>query len=108
YPPTDENKYYHIAVNAIGTVFDAKHTPVDVKYDIDISAATKPRKGGGCTMEIRVPVTRFANFVPGENWRMNIVRDLKMKNPVLSRYNFQALGGVSHNDTSNYWPAEIK
>ena len=95
-------------MNAIGTVFDAKHTPVDVKYDIDISAATKPRKGGGCTMEIRVPVTRFANFVPGENWRMNIVRDLKMKNPVLSRGNFQALGGVSHNDTSNYWPAEIK
>lgn len=55
--------------------------------------------------EVRVPVTRFAK---GENCRIAIVRDLKMKNPVLSKGNFQALGGVSHNDTSNYWPAEIK
>lgn len=108
YPPTDENKYYQIAVNALGTVFDAKCPPCDAKYNIGVTAATKLKPEGGCTMEIRVPVSQFATFVPGENWRLAIVRDLKMKKSVLGTSQFQALGGVVHTDTSNYWPLEIR
>lgn len=108
YPPTDENKYYQVAVNAIGTVFDAKCPPTDVKYNIGVAAATKLKPNGGYTMEVRVPVSAFATFVPGENWRLAIVRDLKMKNPVLGKGQFQALGGAVHTDTSNFWPLEIR
>ena len=60
------------------------------------------------TMEIRIPVASFCTFKPGENWKMTVVRDLTMKKPILPKGYFQALGGVPHNDTSNYWPVEIK
>ena len=108
FPPTDENKYIQVAVNALGTVFDAKHPPCDSSYDAGVTAAAKMKPEGGVTMEIRIPVSRLCGFRPGDNWRMAMVRDLKMQKPILPPHFFQALGGISHNDTSNYWPLEIK
>lgn len=77
-PSGDLRTYYHFAVNAIGTMYDARHLDNvhnrDVNWDADWKAAVA-RGIGLWTVEIAIPYYIFPANELNNIWRVNIGRE---------------------------------
>ncbi len=101
FPPSVENCYYHVAVNANGVVYDARCPGNDKAYDLGVEA-----KGGrtaeGWFVEVKVPTKDIYPLADGDKWRLQIVRN---------RYAGKAIsvsfGGYLPHDTAEYLTFEF-
>ncbi|MFA7174205.1 MAG: DUF4838 domain-containing protein [Kiritimatiellia bacterium] len=74
FPPSAENCYYHVAVNAAGVVYDTRNPGGDKSAELGVDAKSGRTKDGW-TLEIRVPAEKMYPFVDGDKWRIQIARN---------------------------------
>ena len=102
FPPSVENCYYHIAVNAAGVVYDARCPGNDKDRDLGVEAKAG-RTSRGWTLEIRVPSKKLYPIVNGAKWRIQVVRN-RYASGARERISF---GGTPGHDTAEYPTFEI-
>jgi len=101
YPPAIENRYYHIAVNSIGTVYDARCPGNDATYNLGVVAKGGRTPTGWC-VELKVPSKNLYPIVGGEKWRFQIGRGRPGEHPETITLD----GYISH-DTANFPSFEL-
>lgn len=108
-PPVIDCRYYQVAVNAKGTVFDASWPGCKTADDFGVEARGRVEKDR-YVIEMRVPVEKMHEFVPGEKWRVLFGRCRFVKDELTPNHWewVYSVGGCGFHDTSRFTPVEIK
>lgn len=108
-PPVIDCRYYQVAVNAKGTVFDASWPGCKTADDFGVEAKGRVEKDR-YVIEMRVPVEKMHEFVPGEKWRVLFGRCRFVKDELTPNHWewVYSVGGCGFHDTSRFIPVEIK
>lgn len=78
FPPTVENAYAHIAVNALGTVYDARCPGNKKDFDYDVKAVGRIEKDR-YTIDVTVPAEKLMPIRAGDFWRVCVARRRTIK-----------------------------
>ena len=73
FPPSVENTYAHIAVNALGAVYDARCPGNDKSADYGVTAVGTIGKDR-YTIDVTVPTEHLMDVKPGDVWRVGVMR----------------------------------
>jgi len=73
FPPSVENTYAHIAVNALGIVYDARCPGNDKSMDYGVTAVGTIEKDR-YTIDVTVPTEHLMDVKPGDVWRVGVMR----------------------------------
>ena len=73
FPPSVENAYAHIAVNALGTVYDARCPGNKKEFDYGVTAVGTIEKDR-YSIDVTVPTEKLMKINPGDVWRVCIAR----------------------------------
>ena len=73
FPPSVENTYAHIAVNALGTVYDSRCPGNDASMDYGVTAKGMIGKDR-YTIDVIVPTEHLMPVRPGDVWRVCVAR----------------------------------
>jgi hypothetical protein len=96
-PPQQRDVYYHLAINALGTVYDAECSEAEgADKSWESNAEVGANIGGkSWTLEMAIPRAAFADgsFATDDCWRMNICRSEK---PSLENSCFSPTGAGFH------------
>lgn len=101
YPPAMDNRYYHIAVNTKGEVYDAKCPGNESAFDIGVEATCRVRDDR-YILEIRVPTRNIHPLVDGETWTFNVARNRTVADALTPQGLGWSLGGAGYHDTLAY------
>ncbi len=98
-PPSAAQEYYHVAVNAKGTVYDARCPGNHKEVDLGVKAAAKVY-GDHYVIEIQVPLAGIGKARRGALWRIHAARTC----PALRNEGggSMSLDGTEHHDSSGY------
>ncbi|MBO4304098.1 MAG: DUF4838 domain-containing protein [Lentisphaeria bacterium] len=111
YPPTAENSYYHLGINANGTYCDALNSdPTGKSIHIPVEVKTKILKDR-YVIEAKVPLAKLKKPERGEIWRFFLARNRYVdddftpaKVPFSGHF---SLDGSHYHNTAAYRPLEI-
>ena len=101
YPPAMDNRYYHIAVNPKGEVYDAQCPGNETAWDLGIEAKGRIL-ADRYVIEMKVPVKRMHPLVNGETWRVNFARNRTVRDSITPKGCNWSLGGAGYHDTLAY------
>mgnify|MGYP001187779015 CR=1 FL=1 len=104
-PPSIDNCYAHIAVNALGTVYDARCPGMDSAYDYGVEAKGR-RERDRYVLEVRVPAAKLHPIRAGETWQILVGRNRRVKDPLSSKYGW-TLGASRHHDPLSFFSTAI-
>ncbi len=102
-PPDTGGKYYQIAVNTAGTVFDAEGIAASLNTAFQIDPEVKVlRDKDTWTYEVRVPFRSInASFNPSKRWYFHFVRTTKNHMPPNSQ-EWSSVDGLGPRSTAQY------
>ena len=101
YPPAMDNRYYHIAVNALGEVYDARCPGNESAHDLGVVAKGRIL-ADRYVLEIKVPAAGMHPIKRGETWRFLAARNRKVCDDVTPKGGGWTLGGSGYHDTLAY------
>lgn len=101
YPPSLDNRYYHIAVNPRGDVYDAQCPGNEAGWDLGVEAKARVLSDR-YVIEVKVPAERMHPLVDGETWRFNFARNRNVQDSITPKGDCWSLGGAGHHDTLAY------
>lgn len=101
YPPALDNRYYHIAVNTKGEVYDAKCPGNESAFDLDVTAKCRVL-ADRYVLEIRVPAKGMHPLVAGETWTFNVARNRTIQDELTPKGLGWSLGAAAYHDTLAY------
>ena len=104
-PPSVDNCYAHIAVNALGTVYDARCPGMDRTYDYGVEAKGR-REKNRYVLEVRVPAAKLHPIRPGETWQVLVGRSRRIKDPLTCKRGW-TLGAARHHDPLSFFSMTI-
>lgn len=84
FPPSVENTYAHISVNALGTVYDSRCPGNDKSVDYGVTAVGRIEKDR-YTIDVTVPTEYLTDVEPGAVWRVGVMRRRTIPDAVNSR-----------------------
>ena len=106
YPPAIDNRYYQIAVNPDGKVYEGVHPAGRGTANFGVKAAGKAVEGGW-ELEIKIPVRRIHALKAGETWRVLLCRNrVRRENPTAENEHYSS-DACGYHDTVSYHPMEI-
>ena len=97
--PGDNDNYYHLAVNTLGVLYDAKNR--DSSWASNAEVAVRKEKDS-YVYEIRVPVKEMGcgAVSPGQTWGMHFMRTCKNLQPPASEEASSVDGAPAHSPNS--------
>ena len=101
YPPAMDNRYYHIAVNTKGDVYDAKCPGNESVFDFGVEAKCRVL-GDRYVIEICVPSKNMHPLVEGETWKLNVARNRTIYDDLKQHGQNWSLGAAAYHDTLAY------
>ncbi len=69
----DRTSYYHLAINALGTVWDEQR-PGSADWNADVQAAGS-RSEDAWTIEVAIPLADIGGAQAGDRWGLNVARE---------------------------------
>ena len=104
YPPSIENTYFQVAVNVSGAnCFRVYPAAEDLKSEVE----TKTVVGkDSWTMEVKVPVRRMYDLIPGETWRIHFCRGRGFGDEVSPKASW-TIDGTGYHQPTEYHQIEI-
>ena len=101
YPPAMDNRYYHIAVNPKGAVYDAKCPGNEAAWDLGVTAKGRifPDR---YVLEIKVPAKNMHPLKNGETWTFNVARNRTIRDELTPKGGNWSIGGAGYHDTLAY------
>ncbi len=101
YPPAMDNRYYHIAVNALGEIYDARCAGNEVSFDTGAEAKARILDGK-YVIELKVPAAKMHPLKKGETWQILVARNRKVKDAITPKGFGWTIGGAGYHDTMSY------
>ena len=106
FPPSMDNRYYHICVNPKGAVYDAKCPGNEAGFDLGVEAKGRIQDGS-YVIELRVPANGMHPLSDGETWKINIARNRTICDKITPQGIGVSLGAAAYHDTLAYRSLEI-
>ena len=106
YPPAMDNRYYHIAVNTKGEVYDAKCPGNESAFNLGVEAKGRVLDDR-YVLEIRVPAKNMHPLVDGETWTFNVARNRTIRDDLTPKGQGWSLGAAAYHDTLAYRSLQI-
>lgn len=101
YPPAMDNRYYHIAVNALGEVYDARCPGNETAHDLGVVAKGRVL-ADRYVIELKVPAAKMHPLKKGETWGFMAARNRKVRDDITPHGGGWTLGGSGYHDTLSY------
>ena len=101
YPPAMDNRYYHVAVNALGEVYDARCPGNETAHDLGVVAKGRIL-ADRYVIELKVPAAKMHPLKKGETWGFLAARNRKVCDDVTPKGGGWTLGGAGYHDTLSY------
>ena len=101
YPPAMDNRYYHIAVNALGGVYDARCPGNEAAHDLGVVAKGRIH-ADRYVIEMKVPAAGMHPIKEGETWRFLVARNRKVRDGLTPKGGGWSLGGGGYHDVLSY------
>lgn len=106
FPPSAENRCYHVAVNPAGAVYGGTNPGGRDPAAFGAEAAAKVYDGR-YVIEVRIPVRKIAPLVKGEVWRLQIGRNRLVKDDLMPKGGRFSLDGEVYTDTLAFRSMQI-